>query len=186
MHGVGRSVTPVGGSYFERTSAMFCNAPLTRRRPVVAMACLIVALLASSAAVRAEEAKASVWLSPGFLSHHFDRSAGYREDNIGFGAEVDLPRQTMVQAGSYINSDRLRTHYAGGAWSPIEFGPLRLGVYAGAFDGYPLMRNGGWFLAALPILSYRGDRLGVNFTAIPNYGNKLHGAFVGQILLRVW
>lgn len=165
---------------------MFFNASLTRRRPAVAMACLIVALLASSAAVRAEDAKASVWLSPGFLSYHFDRSAGFREDNIGFGAEVNLPRQTMVQAGSYINSDRQRTHYAGGAWSPVELGPLRLGIYAGAFDGYPLMRNGGWFLAALPMLSYRGERVGANLTVIPNYANKLHGAIVGQILLRVW
>jgi hypothetical protein len=152
----------------------------------VAAACLIVLGAASPPARAADEDKTSVWIAPGFLSHHFDRSAGFREDNIGFGVEVDMPRQTMIQAGSYINSDGDRTHYAGAAWSPIELGPFRLGVYAGAFDGYRLMRNGDWFVAALPMLSYRRGRLGANLTVIPNYQDKLHGAIVGQILLRVW
>lgn len=167
---------------------MLFGVPPTFRRSAVVLASLIATVMTASPAAGAEQAAdVSVWLSPGFLSHHFDRSAGFREDNIGIGVEVDLPRrQAMVQAGSFINSDRLRSHYAGGAWSPIALGPLRLGVYAGAFDGYRLMRNGGWFLAALPMLSYRGDRIGGNLTVIPNYGDKLHGAIVGQILLRVW
>jgi hypothetical protein len=128
----------------------------------------------------------SVWISPGFWSHHFNRSAGYREDNIGLGAEWDISRSAFVQAGSYINSDRARTRYVGGAWEPLEFGGVRLGLYGGAFDGYPAMRAGGWFLAAFPVVSYRTDRLGINLTVIPTYQNRLHGAIVVQALFRVW
>jgi hypothetical protein len=128
----------------------------------------------------------SLWISPGFWSHHFDRSAGYREDNVGLGAEVDISSDWFAQAGSYINSDRARTRYFGGAWEPLERWGIRVGLYGGAFDGYPAMHSGGWFVAAFPVISYRTDRLGVNLTVIPSYQNRLHGAIVAQALLRVW
>jgi hypothetical protein len=157
---------------------------------------VICAGLMASAAIAASSAFAesgaddvtsnSVWISPGFWSRHFDRSAGYREDNIGLGAELDFSPDLFVQAGSYINSDRARSHYAGGAWEPFERWGIRAGIYGGAFDGYPAMRNGGWFIAAFPMISMRTDRIGLNLTAIPNYGNRLHGALVAQVLFRVW
>jgi hypothetical protein len=128
----------------------------------------------------------SVWISPGFWSHHFDRSAGYREDNIGFGAEFDFSRDLFVQAGSYINSDRERSRYVGGAWEPFERWGIKAGIYGGAFDGYPAMHRGGLFAAAFPIISMRTDRIGLNLTIIPNAGNRLHGAVVAQALFRIW
>ena len=125
------------------------------------------------------------WVSPGFFSHHFDRSAGYREDNVGFGAELDVVDSWSIHAGSFINSDRARSRYVGGAWEPLERWGVKAGLYGGAFDGYPAMRAGGWFAAAFPVISMRTDRFGVNLTVIPNYGNRLHGAIVAQVLLRV-
>jgi hypothetical protein len=127
----------------------------------------------------------SVWISPGFVSRHFERDRGYREDNVGVGIELDLTRESFVQAGSFINSDRARTRYLGAAWEPIELMGLQAGLFAGAFDGYPATRDGRWFLAAMPIISYRGNRLGGNITLIPKIG-PVHGAVAAQILLRVW
>ncbi len=34
----------------------------------------------------------NVWLNPGFYSYHFDQDVDLRENNIGFGAEVELKR----------------------------------------------------------------------------------------------
>jgi hypothetical protein len=132
-----------------------------------------------------EEGGQSIWLSPGFVSRHFERDRGYREDNVGVGIELDLTRESFVQAGSFINSDRARTRYLGAAWEPIELMGLQAGLFAGAFDGYPATRDGRWFLAAMPIISYRGNRLGGNITLIPKIG-PVHGAVAAQILLRVW
>ncbi len=48
------------------------------------------------------------------------------------------------------------------------------------------MRNGGWFVAPVPVLAIEGKRLGVNLSVIPNYKDRLHGAFAMQVKLRVW
>ena len=126
-----------------------------------------------------------LWLSPGIWSRHFKRDAGYREDNWGLGVQAELARDVAVNAGSFINSDRGRSHYVGAFWQPLELGYARLGVYGGAFDGYPYMRNGGWFLAAMPVASLNYGAVGVNLTLVPKYGERLHGAIAAQFLLRV-
>jgi hypothetical protein len=154
---------------------------------LIVLPCFLVAAPAAYAETSRDAAGAtSVWISPGFWSRHFDRNAGYREDNIGLGAEWDISGDWFAQTGSYINSDRARTRYVGGAWEPLEHWGVRLGLYGGAFDGYPAMREGGWFLAAFPVLSYRTERIGLNLTVIPTYQNRLHGAVVAQVLVRVW
>ena len=53
-------------------------------------------------------------------------------------------------------------------------------------DGYPYMRDGGWYAAALPLIAIEGERLGLNFTVIPTIKNRLHGAITFQFKLRVW
>ena len=63
---------------------------------------------------------------------------------------------------------------------------MSAGVILGAFDGYPRMRNGGWFVAPLPLLAVEGKRFGANFTIVPNYGNRLHGAVAIQLKMKVW
>jgi len=127
----------------------------------------------------------NLWVNPGLLSYHFDRNAGYRELNWGFGVQSDWSEHVSVLAGNFINSDRVRSKYAGVVWQPLSWHALKLGVAAGAFDGYPSMRNGGWFAAALPWISIRNERVGLNFTIVPNYANRLHGALSGQIIFRV-
>jgi hypothetical protein len=63
---------------------------------------------------------------------------------------------------------------------------VRAGVIVGAFDGYPRMRDGGWFPAALPAASIEYGRLGVNLTIVPTYKDRLNGAVALQFKLRVW
>ena len=130
--------------------------------------------------------KFNLWINPGLVSYHFDRNAGYRGLNWGFGVQSNLSEEVSVLAGNFINSDRVRSNYAGLAWQPLSWRSVRIGLAAGVFDGYPTMRNGGWFVAALPWISIRNERIGVNFTIVPNYSNRLHGAISGQVILRVW
>ena len=59
-------------------------------------------------------------------------------------------------------------------------------VALGAFDGYPNYRNGGWFVAPLPVVAIEGGRFGVNLSLIPTIRNRLDGALSIQVKLRVW
>jgi hypothetical protein len=62
--------------------------------------------------------------------------------------KVDDDRSLILE--QYRNSVFGTTRYLGGAWLPLEFGPLRVGAIAGLADGYPKMRNGGFFPVILP------------------------------------
>jgi hypothetical protein len=160
----------------------------------------LAAQLLASYACNAEEAPApplggantaandfNLWLTPGILSHHYDRNAGYRERNWGFGIQSSLSGSFSVMAGNYINSDNVRSDYAGVIWQPWSWRSVKIGLAAAVFNGYPLMRGGGWFPAALPLISIRNERVGANFTVIPNYPARgLHGSIAAQFILRVW
>ncbi len=127
-----------------------------------------------------------IWLNAGLLSHHFDRNRGYREDNYGFGAQVEFTPENALMLGEFRNSDNATSHYVGWLWQPIQWGPVKLGGVAGGFDGYPLMRHGGWFAAALPMASIQEGPVGITLTVVPNYKDRLHGAIAAQFILRVW
>jgi hypothetical protein len=128
-------------------------------------------------------------LSPGVYSWHFDRSKKLRNKNVGLGVEFAVSPDHAVMVGSLINSNGARTRYAGYAWRPLHshFGNLGLaaGVVAGAFDGYPNYKGGGWFVAPLPLISLEGRRLGINLSVIPTLKNRVDGAFSIQIKLRI-
>lgn len=128
----------------------------------------------------------SVWLNLGFLSHHFQRNRGFRENNYGFGMQAAVSQAHSLLVGDFRNSDDAHSRYAYWAWQPLELGAIRLGLAAGATDGYPKMRNGKWFLAAIPMASVEHKAIGLNFTVIPGYKDRLHAAAVAQIKLRVW
>ena len=138
----------------------------------------------------AEEFSPRVWISPGIYSQHFDRSKHLRNDNPGLSVEVALARDHALIGGSYINSNRARTHYGAYEWRPLHWRVAGLdvgaGVALGAFDGYPNYRNGGWFVAPLPVLAVEGRRFGVNLSVIPTIRNRLDGALAVQVKLRVW
>lgn len=137
-----------------------------------------------------DEFPPQVWISPGIYSQHFDSSKHLRNNNTGLSAEVAFARDHALIGGSYINSNRARTHYGAYEWRPLHWRVAGLdvgaGVALGAFDGYPNYRNGGWFVAPLPLLSIEGRYVGVNLSVIPAIRNRLDGALAVQIKLRVW
>jgi hypothetical protein len=131
-----------------------------------------------------------IWLNPGFYSLHFDRGKDLRDDNVGLGAEVALAEAHVLTAGTFINSNRLRSRFAGYGWRPLGWNVasvgLRAGIVLAAFDGYPGYDDGGWFIAPLPLLAIEGRWLGVNLSIIPPIAGWVDGAFVLQMKLRVW
>ena len=137
-----------------------------------------------------QEFSPRVWISPGIYSLHFDRSKDLRNDNWGLSVEVALAPDHAVIGGNYINSNGQRTHYGAYEWRPLHWKVASLelgaGVALGAFDGYPNYRDGGWFVAALPVLAIEGRYFGVNMSVIPTIGNRLDGALAVQFKLRVW
>lgn len=137
-----------------------------------------------------QEFSPQVWISPGIYSQHFDSSKHLRNDNWGPGIEVALARDHALIGGTYINSNRARTHYGAYEWRPLHWQVASLelgaGVIVGAFDGYPNYRDGGWFVAALPVLAVEGRYFGVNLSVIPTIQNRLDGALSIQFKLRVW
>jgi len=131
-----------------------------------------------------------IWLNPGIYSQHFDSGKGLRNNNVGFGAEAILARDHVLMAGSFVNSNRARTRFAAYQWRPLHWRfsgyEAAAGIALGAFDGYPNYRDGGWFVAPLPVLAIEGSRLGVNLSLIPTVKNRFDGALAVQVKLRVW
>ena len=157
------------------------------------VAALTAAAMAFAAPARAGDARQSpaVWINPGLYAYHFARDKGLRNRNFGFGVEVQTSPRYGFLAGSYSNSNGARSHYAGALWRPLEWrtaSGLRIaaGVALAAIDGYPNYRNGGWFVAPLPLLSIEGRRLGANIALIPTIANRFDGALADQLKLRVW
>ena len=152
---------------------------------------LCAALYAATtpAEVAPEESGLQVWFNPGIYSQHFDSGKGLRNNNIGLGAEVLLARDHELMGGSFINSNRARTHYAAYEWRPLhwQFAGFNIGagIAVGAFDGYPNYRNGAWFVAPLPMLAIEGKTFGANISLIPTVANRFDGALAVQIKLRV-
>ena len=127
-----------------------------------------------------------VWLNPGFYSRHFQNDIGLDNDNFGFGAEYRFSTVNSVTVGRFLNSDRDYSDYAGLYYQPFSLGPLRLGAVIGGFNGYPHMLNGGWFLAAIPMISMEYHRVGLNIAIVPSYKDRLYGAISFQLKLNVW
>ena len=152
--------------------------------------CATLASVGAHAGPASEEFSRQVWISPGIYSEHFDRSKHLRNDNTGLSAEFAFAKDHALIGGSYINSNRARTHYGAYEWRPLHWQvagvDVGAGVALGAFDGYPNYRNGGWFVAPLPLVSIEGRHVGVNLSVIPTIRNRLDGAFAVQIKLRVW
>jgi len=163
---------------------------------------VLAALLLCSSGMRAEEAGAApdtksmgqqnspqIWLTSGFLSHHFKRDAGYNERNYGLGAELQFDQTNAMAAGVYRNSVRQTTHYLHFVWTPLELGPLRLGAAAGIIDGYPQLNNGGTSFAVMPVASTSFKVLaqdaGLNFVYIPTVARRVDGALALQLKIRV-
>lgn len=130
--------------------------------------------------------ESALWINPGFYSYHFQRDKGFDDTNPGLGVEYRFSTVASVTAGRFHNSDREMSNYAGVYYQPIAWGPLRLGAVIGGFNGYPKMRDGGWFLAAIPVVTLEYERVGVNFAIVPTYKERLHGALSVQLKFKLF
>ena len=148
-------------------------------------AALSMPALADTFSVIENQPLSELWVNPGFYSYHFQRDKGFDDTNPGFGAEYRFSTVASVTAGRFHNSDRQMSNYAGVYYQPWAIGPVRLGAVIGGFDGYPKMRDGGWFLAAIPVISVEYQRVGVNFAIVPTYKERLHGALSAQLKFKL-
>lgn len=100
------------------------------------------------------------------VSHHFsERKHGktWNEENLGLGIRREFSSNFSVQAGFYRNSiDRWST-YTIGEYTPLTFGNLHSGVYAGLRTNYtrPVMA------AAGALVRWQGERYSVTVRAAP-------------------
>jgi hypothetical protein len=125
------------------------------------------------------------WLDSGFLTAHFNRDKNLNGENHGLGAEYRFSGTMAATAGRFYNSDRAWSNYAGVIWQPYAIGPVRLGAAVAAFNGYPHMRDGGWFPAVVPTLSIVYRRVGVNIGIVPSYKDRLYGGISVQLRLKL-
>ena len=145
---------------------------------------LAAATLFAPLACAAQAPLSQVWVNPGFYSVHYDRNAGLEDANPGIGIEWPLTDMVSFTAGGFRNSERLTSHYVGLYVMPLEWNGFRFGAAGGAFDGYPRMKNGGWFPALIPVVSYEYGRVGLNVGIIPEYKDRLYGAISFQLKFR--
>jgi len=126
-----------------------------------------------------------LWINPGFYSYHFERDLDLNDKNPGFGLEYQYTTTHSVTVGMYRNSYRDTSHYVGLYWQPIRIGSLKAGVVVGAFRGYSNYKNGGWFPALVPVVTYEFERVALNVSLIPSYQDKLHGALSFQLKFKI-
>jgi hypothetical protein len=131
------------------------------------------------------EARSELWLDSGFLTAHFNRDKDLNGENHGLGLEYRFSGTLSAAAGRFYNSDRAWSNYAGVIWQPWAIGPVRLGAAIAAFDGYPHMREGGWFPAAIPTATVEYKRVGVNIGVVPSYKDRLYGGISVQLKFRL-
>jgi hypothetical protein len=127
-----------------------------------------------------------LWLDSGFATWHFDHDKNLNGGNRGLGAEYRFTGTLAATAGRFVNSDRAYSNYAGVIWQPYALGPVRLGAAIAAFNGYPKMRDGGWFPAIVPTFTAEYARFGVNVGVIPTYKDRLYGGVSVQLKLKLF
>jgi len=142
-------------------------------------------LIAFAFVATAPAALADIWVNPGFYSHHFDKSKDLNNNNHGFGVEATISKTYSLTAGVFENSNRATSHYIGAYVMPFQMGAFKAGAAVGAFDGYPKMREGGWFPAAIPTMAFEGRRVGLNISYTPKVGDKINSALSFQVKFNV-
>jgi hypothetical protein len=126
------------------------------------------------------------WLDSGFATWHFNQDRNLNGGNRGLGLEYRFSGSAALAAGRFLNSDRAWSNYAGVIWQPFAIGPVRVGAAIAGFNGYPKMRDGGWFPAAIPTLTWEYKRVGVNVGIIPSYKDRLYGGVSVQLKVELF
>ncbi|MDQ1812276.1 hypothetical protein RBA41_03075 [Massilia sp. CCM 9210] len=141
---------------------------------------------ATATAFDGSEKRSQVWLTSGFATYHFQSDKDLNGRNPGVGVEYRLSEHSALTAGRFFNSDRQHSKYVGMYYQPLSYAGVRLGAVLGGFDGYPKMRDGGWFLAAIPTATFEYKRVGVNVAVVPTYKDRLHGGISVQLKLKLF
>jgi hypothetical protein len=130
--------------------------------------------------------KSEFWIDSGFATYHFDRDKNLNGGNRGLGFEYRFSGTMALSGGRFVNSDRYYSNYAGVIWQPFALGPVRLGAAIAAFDGYPKMRDRGWFPAVIPTFTYEYQRVGINVGVVPSYKDRLYGGISVQLKFKLF
>lgn len=146
---------------------------------------LALALALSADMARADFDTSRLWVNAGFYSAHWDTDKGLRNANPGLGVEYKLDSTWSATAGRFINSNNAHSSYVGAYYQPWTVAGIKLGVVAGAFNGYPKAFNGGWFPAVIPVASWEGERFGLNLALVPPLKDRLYGALSFQFKVRL-
>lgn len=133
-----------------------------------------------------EKPVSELWLNPGFYSYHFRNDLQLDGNNFGAGVEYRYSTVSTVVAGAFRNSDRHHSRYLGWAWQPLAVGPLRIGAVLGVIDGYPKMKNGGWFPLAVPVIGFEYQRVGANLVVVPEYRERVYGSLSLQVKFKLF
>lgn len=160
---------------------------------IAALTCVLATLAAGAGAqeqglfITTDAAPSgALWIDSGFATWHFNQNRNLNGGNRGLGLEYRFSSTMAAAAGRFVNSDRAYSDYAGVIWQPWAIGPVRIGAAIAAFNGYPKMRDGGWFPAAIPTLTYEYRRVGVNVGIIPSYKDRLYGGISVQLKLKLF
>ena len=151
-------------------------------KPSAGVVCLALAALVSPAHAEIEASR--LWVNAGFYSAHFDTDSGLRNANPGLGLEYRINSTWSATAGRFVNSDNAHSSYVGAYYQPWTLAGIKLGVVAGAFNGYPKAFNGGWFPAVLPVASLESGQFGLNVALVPPMKDRLYGAVSFQLKFR--
>ena len=127
-----------------------------------------------------------VWVDTGFATAHFDSGKNLNGSNVGYGAEYKFSGTMAATVGHFYNSDRYHSSYAGVIWEPYAIGVLHLGATVAAFNGYPRVRDGGWFPALIPTATIEYKRVGINIGVIPTIGDRLYGGVSVQLKFKLY
>ena len=155
--------------------------------PLALLLCLLAPARADDLFTKIDaDPKAELWLDSGFATWHFDHDKNLNGGNRGVGAEYRFSGTMAATAGRFVNSDRAYSNFAGLIWQPYALGPVRLGAAIAAFNGYPHMRDGGWFPAVIPTFTAEYARVGVNVGVIPTYKDRLYGGVSVQFKVKLF
>lgn len=142
-------------------------------------------VIAALLLVAAHEARADGWyLSPGGVSYHQDRKAGYNEVNHGFSALVKSDDELAFASGFFGNSLHRRAYFAAARWTPYQVGFLRAGALAGAVTGYEA-NGGGPIPVLLPAVAAGWGPIDITVVGWPSMMGSGAG-IAAQFAVRVW
>ena len=134
----------------------------------------IIATIMIGVGMMSTQCSAADWLiSPGGLSIHEDRSAGYRESNPGILIERRDGDHSIV-GGRFRNSFNANSRIAAYRYRAVEYAGFGLGGAIGLVDGYPA-GGGGPRPVATPALSYDYQRVSILVMAIPPVSKHIEG-----------